>query len=300
MLFSELMRAREKTGQLLAVGTPIGNLEDLSPRALKALSDADVILCEDTRVTGKLAARFGFRGTRLSCPAPREKTRIGELLRRLEAGETVALVTDAGMPGLSDPGEHLVEAAARAGFPVRVVPGPSAPAAALAISGLPAVPHLFLGFLPARSGERRRFLEEIKPRAETLVWFEAPHRLLDSLEDAARILGSRRACVARELTKMHEEAVRGSLPELAAEFRSRGDGRGEVTVVVEGNREVPPGMSEDEADRRIREGLAAGKEKRAIARELAAQTARPAREIYARAVAIAREAGTAKRDPEQS
>ena len=300
MLFSELMRAREKTGQLLAVGTPIGNLEDLSPRALKALSDADVILCEDTRVTGKLAARFGFRGTRLSCPAPREKTRIGELLRRLEAGETVALVTDAGMPGLSDPGEHLVEAAARAGFPVRVVPGPSAPAAALAISGLPAVPHLFLGFLPARSGERRRFLEEIKPRAETLVWFEAPHRLLDSLEDAARILGSRRACVARELTKMHEEAARGSLPELAAEFRSRGVGRGEVTVVVEGNREAPQEMSEDEADRRIREGLAAGKEKRAIAREVAAQTARPAREIYARAVAIAREAGTAKRDPEQS
>ena len=288
-----------RTGQLLAVGTPIGNLEDLSPRALKALSEADVILCEDTRVTGKLAARFGFRGTRLSCPAPREKTRIGELLRRLEAGETVALVTDAGMPGLSDPGEHLVEAAARAGFPVRVVPGPSAPSAALAVSGLPAVPHLFLGFLPARPGERRRFLEEIKPRAETLVWFEAPHRLLDSLEDAARVLGSRRACVARELTKIHEEAVRGSLPELAAEFRSRGDGRGEVTVVVEGNRDVPQGMSEDEADLRIREGLAAGKEKRAIAREVAAQTARPAREIYARAVAIAREAGTAKRDPKQ-
>ncbi len=300
MLFSELMRASEKIGQLLVVGTPIGNLEDLSPRALKALSGADAILCEDTRVTAKLAARFGFRGTRLSCPAPREKARIGELLQRLEAGETVALVTDAGMPGLSDPGEHLVEAAARAGFPVRVVPGPSAPAAALAISGLPAVPHLFLGFLPARSGERRRFLEEIKPRSETLVWFEAPHRLLDSLEDAARILGSRRACVARELTKMHEEAARGSLPELAAEFRSRGVGRGEVTVVVEGNREAPQEMSEDEADRRIREGLAAGKEKRAIAREVAAQTARPAREIYARAVAIAREAGIAKRDPKQS
>ena len=300
MLFSELMRGSKKIGHLYVVGTPIGNLEDLSPRALKALSDADVLLCEDTRVTGKLAARFGFHGTRLSCPAPREKTRIGELLQRLEAGETVALVTDAGMPGLSDPGEHLVEAAAGAGFPVHVVPGPSAPAAALAISGLPAVPHLFLGFLPARSGERRRVLVEIKPRAETLVWFEAPHRLLDSLEDAARILGFRRACVARELTKMHEEAVRGPLPELAAEFRSRGVGRGEVTVVVEGNREAPQEMSEAEADRRIREGLAAGKEKRAIAREVAAQTARPAREIYARAVAIAREAGNAKRDPEPS
>jgi 16S rRNA (cytidine1402-2'-O)-methyltransferase len=288
-----------RAGQLLVVGTPIGNLEDLSPRAMRALADADAILCEDTRVTGKLAARFGFRGTRFSCPAPREKTRIEQLLQRLGAGETVALVTDAGMPGLSDPGEHLVAAAAAAGFPVRVIPGPSAPAAALAISGLPAVPHLFLGFLPARSGERRRFLEEVKPRAETLVWFEAPHRLLDSLEDAARILGSRRACVARELTKIHEEAARGALPELAAEFRSRGEGRGEVTVVVEGNREKPRGLSEDETDRRIRAGLAAGKEKRSIARELAAQTGRPAREIYARAVALSgREAEGARRKAE--
>jgi 16S rRNA (cytidine1402-2'-O)-methyltransferase len=286
VLFSESMRSSEKTGQLLVVGTPIGNLEDVSPRAVRALSDADAILCEDTRVTGKLAARFGLRGTRLSCPAPREKARIEQLLQRLAAGETVALVTDAGMPGLSDPGEHLVAAAAQAGFPVRVVPGPSAPAAALAISGLPAVPHLFLGFLPARSGERRRFLEEVKARAETLVWFEAPHRLLGSLEDAARILGSRRACVARELTKIHEEAARGTLPDLAAEFRSRGEGRGEVTVVVEGNREETLEMSADETDRRIRAGLAAGKEKRAIAREVAAQTGRPAREIYARAVAL--------------
>jgi 16S rRNA (cytidine1402-2'-O)-methyltransferase len=282
------MPASGKAGQLLVVGTPIGNLEDLSPRAARALSEADAILCEDTRVTGKLAARFGLRGTRLSCPAPREKTRVGELLRRLAAGETVALVTDAGMPGLSDPGEHLVDAAARAGFPVRVVPGPSAPAAALAISGLPAVPHLFLGFLPARSGERRRFLEDLQPRSETLVWFEAPHRLVDSLEDAARVLGPRRACVARELTKIHEEAARGTLSSLAEEFRSRGEGRGEVTVVVEGNREEPKRMSEEETDRRIRAGLAAGKEKRAIAREVAEQTGRPAREVYARAVALSR------------
>ncbi len=286
-----------RAGQLLVVGTPIGNLEDLSPRAQRALSDADAILCEDTRVTGKLAARFGLRAARLSCPGPREKTRVAELLERLGAGETVALVTDAGMPGLSDPGEHLVDAAARAGFPVRVVPGPSAPAAALAISGLPAVPHLFLGFLPARSGERRRMLEEVKPRTETLVWFEAPHRLLDSLEDAARVLGPRRACVARELTKIHEEAARGTLASLAAEFRSRGTARGEVTVVVEGNREDPLRLSEEETDRRILSLLAAGKEKRAIARELAERTGRPAREIYARAVALSqREAEGGRRE----
>jgi len=275
-------------GQLLVVGTPIGNLEDLSPRALRALSDADAILCEDTRVTGKLAARFSLSAARLSCPGPREKGRVAELLRRLERGETVALVSDAGMPGLSDPGEHLVAAAAAAGYPVRVVPGPSASAAALAISGLSAVPHLFLGFLPARAGERRRLLEGIRDRRETLVWFEAPHRLLESLEEAAATLGPRQACVARELTKVHEEAARGTLPSLAAEFRSRGEGRGEVTVVVEGNREVPAAMPEEDVDREVRRALAAGKEKRAIAREIAARSGRPAREIYARAVALDR------------
>lgn len=292
--------AKPRTGQLLVVGTPIGNLEDLSPRACRALAEADLLLCEDTRVTGKLAARFGFRAARLSCPAPREKSRVAELLRRLAAGETVALVTDAGMPGLSDPGEQLVRAASDAGYPVRVVPGPSAPAAALAVSGLPAVPHLFLGFLPARSGERRRFLEALTDRPETLVWFEAPHRLLESLEDAARVLGPRRACVARELTKVHEEAARGSLPDLAAEFRSRPEQRGEATVVVEGSRRAAVAMPEDETDRQIRLGLAAGKEKRAIARELASRSGLPAREIYARAVALdAREAGGGRREGKQ-
>lgn len=277
-----------RRGELLVVGTPIGNLEDLSPRALRALSLADAIFCEDTRVTGKLASRFGLAAARLSCPAPREKRRVAELLRRLGAGETVALVTDAGMPGLSDPGEHLVLAAANAGYAVRVIPGPSAPAAALSISGLSAAPHLFLGFLPARSGERRRLLEGVRDRPETLVWFEAPHRLLESLEEAARTLGPRRACVARELTKVHEEAARGTLSSLAAEFRSRGKGRGEVTVVVEGNLERPAVMSDQEVDREIRKALAAGKEKRAIAREIGTRAARPTRDIYARAVALAR------------
>ena len=277
-----------RTGRLLVVGTPIGNLEDLSPRARRVLAEADLLLCEDTRVTGKLAARFGFRAARLSCPAPREKSRVAELLRRLAAGETVALVTDAGMPGLSDPGEQLVRAASDAGYPVRVVPGPSAPAAALAVSGLPAVPHLFLGFLPARAGERGRFLEKLEDRPETLVWFEAPHRLVESLEDAARVLGPRRACVARELTKVYEEAARGTLAELAVEFRSRGEQKGEVTVVVEGSRRPAAAIPEEETDRQILAGLAAGKEKRAIARELSSRSGLPAREIYARAVALAR------------
>jgi len=275
-------------GELWIVGTPIGNLEDLSPRARRALSEADAIFCEDTRVTAKLAARFGLRAPRISCPAPRENARIRELLARLERGERVALVSDAGMPGTSDPGSRLVAAASEAGHPIRVFPGPSAPAAALAISGLAAVPHIFLGFLPARAGERRRFLERLRERDETLVWFEAPHRLRESLEDAARLLGPRRACVARELTKVHEESARGTLPELAALFSGRGEPRGEITVVVEGREPASTALPAETLDRRIAAALDAGRDKRALARELGKETGRPSREIYARAVEISR------------
>jgi 16S rRNA (cytidine1402-2'-O)-methyltransferase len=284
------MRISEKAGRLVVVGTPIGNLEDLSPRAARALAEAHAIFCEDTRVTAKLASRFGLSAPRISCPAPRERSRVRELLDRLARGETVALVSDAGMPGLSDPGERLVDAAAAAGFAIEVVPGPSAPAAALAVSGLPAVPHFFAGFLPARAGERRRALEELRGRKETLVWFEAPHRLLESLEDAAEVLGPRRGCVARELTKLHEEVVRGTLPELAATFRARGAGRGEITVVVEGSSETAAQREgATSLDEEIRRGLSRGAPKRELARELAVKWGRPAREIYGRAVEIERD-----------
>ena len=270
------------------MGTPIGNLEDLSPRARRALSEADAIFCEDTRVTAKLAARFGLPARRVSCPGPREESRVTELLERLGRGETVAVVSDAGMPSLSDPGARLVQAAAEAGHPVLVVPGPSAPAAALAVSGLPAVPHLFLGFLPARQGERRRFLAAVQGRAETLVWFEAPHRLHESLDDAARVLGPRRACVARELTKLHEETLRGTLAELVSILAARGPGRGEITVVAEGNRGEPERPSVDEVDERILEALSAGTALKPLSREIAKRSGRPAREIYARALELAK------------
>ena len=268
------------------VGTPIGNLDDLSPRGRQALAEADAIFCEDTRVTAKLAARFGLPARRISCPGPREQSRVAELLERLGRGETVALVSDAGMPTLSDPGERLVEAAAAAGHPVLVVPGPSAPAAALALSGLPAVPHTFLGFLPARRGERERLLETLRERRETLVWFESPHRLAESLESAPRVLGSRRACVARELTKIHEEIVRGALPGLAAAFRDRGESRGEITIVVEGLTGEPAAAADDDVDARIRVGLAAGASLKALSKEIARATRRPAREIYRRALEL--------------
>jgi 16S rRNA (cytidine1402-2'-O)-methyltransferase len=292
-----------RQGRLIIVGTPIGNMEDLSARACRSLAEADAIFCEDTRVTAKLASRFGWTAPRISSPAPRERSRVPELLQRLGAGQSVALVSDAGMPLLSDPGRELVTAAAQAGFPVEVVPGPSAPSAALALSGLAAVPHVFLGFLPARAAERRRYLRELAGRPETLVWFEAPHRLTESLEDAAAALGPRRACVARELTKIHEEAVRGTLPEIAAAFRARGRGRGEVTVVVEGAdvsaraRVEALELTDADLNRQIEAALGSGQSKRALAREIARRSGRSAREIYARAVALARAAPRDTRRP---
>ena len=268
------------------MGTPIGNLEDLSPRAQRALSEADAIFCEDTRVTAKLASRFGITAKRVSCPAPREDERSRELVERLSRGETVALVTDAGMPALSDPGARLVAAAADAGYEVLVVPGPSAAASALAVSGIPAVPHLFLGFLPSRSGERRRLLESVRDRTETLVWFEAPHRLNDSLADAAAVLGERRASVSRELTKLHEETVRGALPDVARRLADRGRSRGELTVVVEGRKGPAAREEGDDLDTRIREALAGGEALKALSREIARRSGVPARDVYARAMQL--------------
>ncbi len=275
------------------MGTPIGNLEDLSPRAARILSEADALFCEDTRVTAKLSLLTGSTARasvpRISCPAPREGSRVPELLERLSRGETVALVSDAGMPSLSDPGERLVEAAAAAGYRVEVVPGPSAPAAALAVSGLPAVPHFFAGFLPSRAGERRRALEGFRHREETLVWFEAPHRLIASLADAAEILGPRRASVARELTKLHEETLRGTLTELAEIFGRRGTGRGEVTVVVEGNRGgSAPERSPETVAEEVRRAIEAGRNKKELSRDIARRFGLKAREIYAQAVEIER------------
>jgi len=278
-----------KHGRLLVVGTPIGNLEDLAPRGRRALAEADALFCEDTRVTAKLAARFGLHARRVACPGPREESRVSELLERLARGETVAYVSDAGMPGLSDPGARLVEAASDAGFPVSVVPGPSAPAAALAVSGLPGAPHFFAGFLPAREGERRRALEGMRDRTETLVWFEAPHRLRESLSAAASVLGARRACVARELTKLHEEVARGTLPELAARFAGGSAPKGEITVVVEGLGDgVARTEADDDVDGRIREALAAGASLKELSKKIGRSSGVPARVVYARALELAR------------
>jgi 16S rRNA (cytidine1402-2'-O)-methyltransferase len=270
---------------LVVVGTPIGNLEDLSPRALATLRSASAIYCEDTRVAARLAARFDLSAPRFSCHAHNEGRRIPEILRRLADAEIVAVTSDAGMPGLSDPGSRVVRAAVEAGFAISVVPGPSAPSAALAVSGLPGAPHLFLGFPPPRSGERRRFFTAVAAHRETLVWFEAPHRLVASLADAAGALANRRACLCREMTKAHEEVLHGTLPELARTIATRERILGEITLVAEGRIEedrASRGSDRSAAIRRMISDLdGQGLSKREIARRVSRETGRPSREIYA-------------------
>jgi 16S rRNA (cytidine1402-2'-O)-methyltransferase len=223
-----------RSGTLYLVATPIGNLEDISLRALRVLGEAAVIAAEDTRHTRKLLSHHGIRARLVSLHEHNERARAPALVQRLLAGESIALVSDAGTPGLSDPGTDLVGAAAAAGVPIVPIPGPSAFLAALVASGLPASPVTFLGFLPVASGERRRALDALRSLPHTLVLFEAPHRLLRTLGDLTQVLGGeRRAAVARELTKVHEEVFRGRLRETLDHF-SATPPRGEFTLVIDG------------------------------------------------------------------
>jgi 16S rRNA (cytidine1402-2'-O)-methyltransferase len=221
-------------GTLWLVGTPIGNLGDVTDRARRTLAKVDLIACEDTRRARKLLAHLDIRGVRLvTFFEGNERRRVPELVEHLRAGRDVAVVSDAGMPGLSDPGERLVRAAVAEGIEVDVVPGPSAAVAALVVSGLPAARFSFEGFLPRKPGERRARLTQAAADSRTVVLFEAPRRLGALLAEAAEVLGDRRAAVVRELTKLHQEVVRGPLPELAARYQDE-DVRGEVVVVIEG------------------------------------------------------------------
>src|SRR5262245_11074121 len=231
-------------GTLFVVATPIGNLEDVTLRALRVLREADLLLAEDTRQVRKLLDRHGVAARPRSLHAHNEARRRDEVLASLAAGLRVALVSDAGTPLVSDPGQPLVAAAAAAGHPVEAVPGASAVLAALVVAGLPAERFTFVGFLPRRRAERERLLARFGEASETLVLFESPRRLVATLRELAERLGDRRACVARELTKRYEEVARGRLGELALRFA---DGaRGEVTLVVEGGAEAA--VAEDDVD----------------------------------------------------
>lgn len=275
------MTVSEASGCVYVVATPIGNLEDASPRMRRVLGEVALLCCEDTRHTAKLCRHFGIATPRVSLHAHNEERRIPELLERLAHGDSLALVSDAGTPLVSDPGARLVAAAIAAGFDVVPVPGPSAVLAALVTSGLDVRRFAFEGFLPRKGSARREALRRLAGFPGAVVLFEAANRANETLADLCAALGPRRAAVAREVTKRHEEVVRGRLGEIALERTL-----GEVTIVVEGparGEEAPPDDAGDAAiDLRIDELLGSGESPRDAARRLAAETSLSRSDAYAR------------------
>ena len=277
-------------GELFVVATPIGNLEDITLRALRILKECDVIACEDTRETKKLLARYSIPTRMISYHEHNERNRSAQLVEEMHRGAKVALVSDAGTPLVSDPGVSLVLACLAAGIRVTPVPGPSAAIPALAASGLPMEKFLFLGFAPSKSSERRREFQDLGalcwPAAggpATLIFYEAPHRLRAMLRDAAAVFGARRGAIARELTKVHEEFVRGTLPELAS-WAEKTDIRGEITVLIEG------GAAENARD------VAAKDSQKSVAELVANLMASGAMDRKSALKTAARELGLKKRD----
>ena len=265
-------------GTLHLVATPIGNLGDVTARAVEVLRAVAFVVCEDTRHSGPWLRSLGVQAPLLSLPAFAEKERIGGIVTRLEGGEDGALVTDAGSPGISDPGEALVAEAVARGIRVVPVPGPSAVVAALSSSGLPSGRFHFLGFLPRSGPDRTAVLDEVAGLRATLVLYESARRLEETLADLAAALGPRRAVVARELTKVHEEFVRGTLAELAARYRDEAP-LGEVVVLVEGRTEAGR-WSEDEVRAALEAGLARGERLKTLSSEIARQAGWTSAEVY--------------------
>ncbi len=282
------MRNGDRTdGVLVLVGTPIGNLGDLTPRATEALRSADAICCEDTRRTGRLLQHAGVERSRLVVVNDHtEAHEVPGVVARLSRGERVAVVSDAGMPGISDPGERLVRAAVAAGHGVEVVPGPSAALAALVTSGLPAGRFVFEGFLPRKGSGRTERLGAVASEPRTVVLYEAPHRLARTVADLVDACGpDRRVAVARELTKLHEEVWRGSLGDALAWVRAAAP-KGEIVLVLEGA--PAPGPPDDGAlVDALRDELAAGATARDAARAVAARLGVPRRRVYDLATRLA-------------
>src|SRR5574337_516603 len=277
-------QGRLASGTLFVVATPIGNLEDLSFRAVRVLREVKVIACEDTRHTRLLLQRYAIATPLVSYHEHNERARTPELVRRLQAGESVALVSDAGTPLLSDPGFTLIREAIAAGVPVVPIPGPSAITVALSAAGLPTDRFVFLGFLPRRSAERRRVLEAVQTIPWTLVLFEAPTRVEATLKDLQAILGERPVAVLRELTKRFEEILRGTLTEVIAQAQGRRL-RGEVTVVVGGG-DRPAATSASDPREELKALLATGTPPTEAVRKVAKAHGLPRRAVYDLAVRL--------------
>jgi 16S rRNA (cytidine1402-2'-O)-methyltransferase len=273
------------TGVLYVVATPIGNLEDVTLRALRVLREVDLIAAEDTRRTRILLDRHGIRRPLTSYHDAVERERAPAIVARLKAGASVALVSDAGTPGIADPGYHLVRGALAAGVPVVPVPGPSAVAAVVSVAGLPADRFVFEGFLPNRAGARTARLEALAREPRALVFLEAARRLDGFLADAARVLGEREAVIGREITKLHEEFLRGTLASLRADVGARASLRGEVTVLIAGA-PADAAVGPADVDAELRAGRAAGRPLRELAAEIARRTGLRRRDVYRRGLEL--------------
>ncbi len=265
-------------GTLYLVATPIGNLEDMSARAVRILREALLIAAEDTRHTGVLLKHFEIETKLTSYFEHNKLDKIDFILSKLEDGD-VAVVSDAGSPAINDPGYELVRAALASGFDVRPVPGPSAPIAALTVSGLPTDSFLYLGYLPHKANERRKFIGQVSNLTYTLVFFESPYRITAALEDMLSELGDRPICVAREMTKMFEEFWRGSVSGALEYFQSQ-PARGEFTLVVEGAEKTSGRWIADEMEAAIKSGLDAGESPSRLSKRLAGESGWSKRDIY--------------------
>lgn len=282
-------------GRILLAATPLGNAGDASMRLVQALQEADVVAAEDTRKLRALVSRLGIEvgGQVLSFYEGNESARVPELIERAAAGAQVLVVTDAGMPSVSDPGFRLVREAHAAGVAMTTLPGPSAALAALVLSGLPVARFAFEGFLPRKAGERRRRLESLATEERTMVFFEAPHRLDASLADMVAAFGAtRRAAVCRELTKTHEEVLRGELGELAT--WAQGEVRGEITVVVDGAsqqdvRDAAGLASEEDVVHAVEQAMAGGLSRKDAAAQVAEAAGLSKRQVYDASIALRRE-----------
>jgi 16S rRNA (cytidine1402-2'-O)-methyltransferase len=267
-----------KPGTLYIVGTPIGNLEDMTFRAVRILQTVDLIAAEDTRHTGKLLHHFQVSTPQISYHLHNQVSRTPELIDRLRQGQAIALVSDAGMPGISDPGYELVKACVEAQLEVVPIPGPSAAIAALSAAGLPSDRFVFEGFLPAKSPARRALLETLRSETRTLIFYEAPHRLRQVLPDLT-VLGDRQIVLARELTKLHEQIWRGSIQAAIDYYRDR-EPQGEFTILIAGATPVDRVLSEAALIAELQDLLKQGLSRSEASRQLAQQTALPRRRIY--------------------